>query len=228
MDDDDDLHFISHQNLLQQGLECLFLSLPLLLFLIKQGRRKRSRLPPGPWRLPVVGNLHQVGANPHLALRALAERHGPLMFLQLGSIPTVVISSAHVAGEALRAHDLAFAGRPTLYAAERLSYGLRDVAFAPHGEYWRQARKMFMVEMLSAKRVRSFRGGVSGRLDPAARSLFVVVPYRPEQDGAVGNERRHVPSGVRRRVRNRRERQYGSHHSRIDRANDSIFNYNYS
>ncbi|CAL9166314.1 unnamed protein product [Musa hybrid cultivar] len=171
---------------------------------------KRSRLPPGPWRLPVIGNLHQVGANPHLALRALAERHGPLMFLQLGSIPTVVISSAHVAREALRAHDLAFASRPTLYAAERLSYGLRDVAFAPHGEYWRQARKMFMVEMLSAKRVRSLRGGVSGRLDPAARSLFVVVPYRPEQDGAVGNERRHVPSGVRRRVRNRREREAAS------------------
>ncbi|CAL9135236.1 unnamed protein product [Musa textilis] len=96
--------------------------------------------------------------NPHLTLRALAERHGPLMFLQLGSIPTVVISSAHVAREVFRAHDLAFAGRPTLYAAERLSYGLRDVGFAPHGEHWRQARKVFMVELLSAKRVRSFRG----------------------------------------------------------------------
>ncbi|URE37037.1 cytochrome P450 [Musa troglodytarum] len=107
---------------------------------------------------PVVGNLHQVGKNPHLTLRALAERHGPLMFLQLGSIPTVVISSAHVAREVFRAHDLAFAGRPTLYAAERLSYGLWDVGFAPHGEHWRQARKVFMVELLSAKRVRSFRG----------------------------------------------------------------------
>ncbi|URE38491.1 cytochrome P450 [Musa troglodytarum] len=131
---------------------CLLLSLPLLLFLIKQGRRKRPRLPPGPWRLPVVGNLHQVGANPHLTLRALAERHGPLMFLQLGSIPTVVISSAHVAQEAFRAHDLAFAGRPALYSVERISYGLRDVSFAPYGEYWRQARKVFMVELLSAKR----------------------------------------------------------------------------
>ncbi|URE30588.1 cytochrome P450 [Musa troglodytarum] len=147
-----------HRTRMVAVILCLFLSLPLLLFLVRQERRKRSRLPPGPWRLPVVGNLHQVGKNPHLTLRALAERHGPLMFLQLGSIPTVVISSAHVAREVFRAHDLAFAGRPTLYAAERLSYGLRDVAFAPHGEHWRQARKVFVVELLSAKRVRSFRG----------------------------------------------------------------------
>ncbi|URE22940.1 cytochrome P450 [Musa troglodytarum] len=134
---------------------CLLLSLPLLLFLIKQGRRKRPRLP-GPWRLPSSGTSTR-SANPHLTLRALAERHGPLMFLQLGSIPTVVISSAHVAQEAFRAHDLAFAGRPALYSVERISYGLRDVSFAPYGEYWRQARKVFMVELLSAKRVRSFR-----------------------------------------------------------------------
>ncbi|THU46612.1 hypothetical protein C4D60_Mb09t06750 [Musa balbisiana] len=138
--------------------------------------RKRSRLPPGPWRLPVVGNLHQVGANPNLALRALAERHGPLMFLQLGSIPTVVISSAHVAREAFRAHDLAFAGRPTLYAVERLSYGLRDVAFAPHGEYWRQARKVFMVELLSAKRVRSFRSVREREVASLVASIRRVAP----------------------------------------------------
>uniref|UniRef100_A0A0E0BZD3 Cytochrome P450 71A1 n=1 Tax=Oryza meridionalis TaxID=40149 RepID=A0A0E0BZD3_9ORYZ len=41
--------------------------------------------------------------------------------------------------------------------AERLLYGGRDVAFAPYGEYWRQARRICVVHLLSARRVLSFR-----------------------------------------------------------------------
>jgi len=78
------------------------------------------------------------------------------MLLRLGRVPTVVVSSAAGAEEVMRARDLAFASRPRSAMAERLMYG-RDVAFAPYGDYWRQARRVFVVQLLSARRTRSFR-----------------------------------------------------------------------
>ncbi|OVA20565.1 Cytochrome P450 [Macleaya cordata] len=135
-----------------------------LLVLFTQLRRKNNegsrgswRLPPGPNRLPLIGNLHQLGDLPHLSLQKLSYEYGPLMFLRLGLVPTLVVSSADMAKEIFRTHDLVFSGRPVLYAAKKLSYGCVAISVAPYGEYWREVKKITILEMLSAKRVRSFR-----------------------------------------------------------------------
>ena len=117
---------------------------------------RRLPLPPSPPGIPLLGHLHLLGALPHRALASLARAHGPVLLLRLGRVPTVVVSSAAAAEEVMRARDLAFASRPAIAMAERLLYG-RDVAFAPYGDYWRQARRVSAVHLLSARRVGSFR-----------------------------------------------------------------------
>ncbi|CAM0146687.1 unnamed protein product [Urochloa decumbens] len=120
--------------------------------------RLQLRMPPGPPRLPVLGNLHQMiigSALPHQRLRELARRHGPVMLLQLGTVPTVVVSSAEAAREVLKTHDGDCCSRPDTPGARRLSYGQKDLVCAPYNEYWREMRKLFVVELLTVRRVQA-------------------------------------------------------------------------
>uniref|UniRef100_A0A2N9IAE5 Cytochrome P450 n=1 Tax=Fagus sylvatica TaxID=28930 RepID=A0A2N9IAE5_FAGSY len=94
---------------------------------------------------------------PHIALAQLAQKLGPIIHLQLGRVPTIVVSSAHLAKLILKTHDHVFASRPNLLSAQYLSFNCSDVTFSPYGPYWRQARKICVTELLNSKRVNSFQ-----------------------------------------------------------------------
>ncbi|XP_062194884.1 cytochrome P450 99A2-like [Phragmites australis] len=133
------------------------ISLPILVTLLsrKSIPSSKKRRPPGPWNLPLVGSLlHFFKSHPQVALRDLANKYGPVMFLRMGQIDTVVISSPAAAQEVLQEKDIIFASRPSLLSSEIFCYGNLDVGFAPYGAYWRTLRKLCTVELLSAKMVR--------------------------------------------------------------------------
>ncbi|XVF49778.1 hypothetical protein PTKIN_Ptkin04bG0042200 [Pterospermum kingtungense] len=139
---------------------------PLFLFLIlvvsllvwlKLAKRKTNNLPPSPPKLPIIGNIHQLGKLPHRSLRDLSTKYGPFMFFQLGRHPTVVVSSAEIVREIVKNHDAVSSDRYITTPANALLYGCNDVAFAPYGEYWRQLKKICVVELLTHRRVQSFQ-----------------------------------------------------------------------
>ncbi|KAM0979434.1 hypothetical protein ACFX13_015571 [Malus domestica] len=133
-----------------------FLILLLKFFFKDKSGKRKLKLPPSPPKLPVIGNLHQLRNKPHISLCGLAEKYGPLIYLQLGEVPTVVVSSARVAKEVLKTHDLALSSRPQIFSAKHLFYNCTDVAFSPYSAYWRHIRKICILELLSAKRVQSY------------------------------------------------------------------------
>ncbi|GMN63201.1 hypothetical protein TIFTF001_032277 [Ficus carica] len=78
------------------------------------------------------------------------------MFLNLGQIPTLIVSSPDTVAEIVNNHDVVFSDRPKTTATDILFYGNKTVAFSPYGEYWKETRKECVVQLLSLKRVQSF------------------------------------------------------------------------
>ncbi|CAD6247809.1 unnamed protein product [Miscanthus lutarioriparius] len=134
------------------------LAIPLYFLLAATTRRRtpprgsKTRLPPGPWALPVIGHLHHLarpggGRLPHRVMRDLARRHGPLMLLRFGE-------------------------------------GAEGILFAPYGDDWRHLRRVCTQELLTARRVHSFR---PVREDELRRLLASVAAASASGTGTVVN-----------------------------------------
>ncbi len=138
-----------------------------------------SQLPPGPTAWPIIGNLHQLGPkNPHHILWEMSKTYGPVMRLWLGSHPLVVVSSAQAAAEFLKVQDKAWGGRPPSIAGEIFSYNYRNIVWAPYGNYWRHVRKICSLELLTPKRLETFRAPRAEELSQMIKTMF--------QDGEKG------------------------------------------
>ncbi|KAL3650893.1 hypothetical protein CASFOL_007296 [Castilleja foliolosa] len=145
----------------------LFIFLTIKLWKKPESRTKPGNLPPGPPKLPVIGHLHHLlGGLPHHALSRVAQKYGPVLHLYLGQVSTVVITSRQAAKEVLRTQDPACADRPESIGSKIIGYDNTDIIFSPYAEYWRQMRKICILELLGPKNAKSF---VSMRHDEVNR-----------------------------------------------------------
>ncbi|KAL7608325.1 hypothetical protein Lser_V15G12803 [Lactuca serriola] len=111
---------------------------------------KPKNLPPGPTPLPIIGNLHLLGDQPHQSLAKLAAIHGPIMFLKLGRISVLVISSADAAKEVLQKQDLAFSSRHIPDALTAHNHSTYSVVWLPVATQWRSLRKFLNTNIFSS------------------------------------------------------------------------------
>ncbi|KAK8942331.1 Premnaspirodiene oxygenase [Platanthera zijinensis] len=147
---------------LQLSILLLLLTSTLLILIDKLWFQRNTRgvhnLPPGPWKLPIIGSMHHLaGEHPHRRMRSLAQKYGPLFHLKLGEVDLMVISSPELAADSMKTHDISFASRPQFMGSKIIMYDAGDIVFAPHGKLWAQLRKICTIELLSAKRVKHFR-----------------------------------------------------------------------
>ncbi|KAL8160053.1 hypothetical protein V2J09_001590 [Rumex salicifolius] len=117
---------------------------------------KPKRLPPGPPRWPIIGNLFQLGPLPHRDLASFCDQYGPLVYLKLGKVDAITTNDPDMIREILLRQDDVFASRPRTLAAVHLAYNCGDVALAPMGPKWKRMRRICMEHLLTTKRLESF------------------------------------------------------------------------
>ncbi|XP_052209291.1 geraniol 8-hydroxylase-like [Diospyros lotus] len=116
-------------------------------------RSPAKTLPPGPAGLPIIGSLHLLGERPNQSLAKLAKVHGPLFTLRLGSITTVVASSAEVAKEILQKHDQTFSNRPMPDTVSSQPNPESTLAWSPGDHRWRNRRRVCNTQMFNGQKL---------------------------------------------------------------------------
>ncbi|KAI3883144.1 hypothetical protein MKX03_000933 [Papaver bracteatum] len=114
---------------------------------------RRDRLPPGPQGWPLVGNIFDLGTLPHVSLAKMSRKYGPLVWIRLGAVNTLIISSAEAAAELFKIHDHTFCNRHLIQAFKSDEAMSSIVALSEYGPFWRAMRRLYANEIFSRKRI---------------------------------------------------------------------------
>uniref|UniRef100_K7FR97 Cytochrome P450 1A n=1 Tax=Pelodiscus sinensis TaxID=13735 RepID=K7FR97_PELSI len=106
--------------------------------------------PPGPWSLPIVGNLLQLGEYPHLSFIQMRKKYGDVSLLKLGMVPVVVVNGLEMAKQVLLRDEESFAGRPKMHTFSFFADEKRLTFSVEYGESWKLHKK------IASKALRSF------------------------------------------------------------------------
>ncbi|KAI3461842.1 hypothetical protein Pfo_018505 [Paulownia fortunei] len=117
------------------------------------------------------------GAWPRI-LGALADIYGPVFTIRLGLHRALVVSSWEAVKECFTTNDRVLANRPTTTAGKYLGYNFAAFAFT-HGPYWREIRKLVLIEVLSPRRLEKLKHVRESVIDTSIKELYRVIQESP-------------------------------------------------
>jgi len=100
--------------------------------------------PPGPFPLPLIGNLHCIDfKRPHKTYQKLTKAYGDVFSISFGMERIVMVNTIEQAKEALVTKSAEFAGRPSNHHAfAMITRNYQDLVFADYGSHWLLVRKL--------------------------------------------------------------------------------------
>ncbi|NP_001004141.2 cytochrome P450, family 2, subfamily j, polypeptide 11 [Mus musculus] len=121
----------------------LLLTLLTLLLLADYLKNRRPKnYPPGPRRLPFVGNLFQFDLDVsrlHLGIQPFVKKYGNVISVNFGYISSVIISGLPLIKEAITGMEQNFLKRPSLAARQHV-FKNNGIVFSS-GQTWKEQRK---------------------------------------------------------------------------------------
>ncbi|KAL6214318.1 hypothetical protein ACLB2K_013754 [Fragaria x ananassa] len=168
------LKFLSHVLAITGLLVLVFLYLWRLRF---QNHKMKGLMSPEPYgALPILGHLHQLGGRNPLfqTLANMADKYGPIFTIWLGKNRALVISNYEAAKECFTTNDRVFATRPSSAQGKYLGYNYAAFGVSPYGKYWRDMRKLVVMELLSSRRLETLKHVQISEVDAFVKGLYSV------------------------------------------------------
>lgn len=115
------------------------------IILVVRLRKSSLPLPPGPTRLPFIGNLHQAPKEyPWRVFQNWGKKYGPIFKLQFAQNTIIMLTNHETAHELLDRRSSIYSSRPrVVMAAECLGQGMLTLLM-PYGPRWRAHQRLQM------------------------------------------------------------------------------------
>ncbi|XP_038189418.1 cytochrome P450 2J3-like isoform X2 [Arvicola amphibius] len=128
-------------------LRTLLLAVVTFLFLADYFKSRRPKnYPPGPRRLPFIGNILQLDKEqPHLAIQQLVKKYGNVISLDLGIMSSVIVSSLPLIKEAFTQLEENFMSRPK-FPMQKHVFNENGLIFSS-GQTWKEQRRFALMTL---------------------------------------------------------------------------------
>jgi len=105
-------------------------------------RHRKIDLPGPPIWFPVLGHLYYFLIRPPaVAIMDLAKKYGPMYYVELGLVKTIIISDYAIAKEALVSKGRIYSSRPKMHLFSIATGNQRSLAASPYNDHWKKLRK---------------------------------------------------------------------------------------
>jgi cytochrome P450 len=106
-------------------------------------RRSTQQLPPGPKPLPLIGNLFQLPKSlPWLQIHRWSKQYGPIMHLNMGGQPLILLTSQQAAYDLLNKRGARYSDRPRFIMAGELVCKGMHMLLRPYDERYKLHQRM--------------------------------------------------------------------------------------
>ncbi|KAF9615084.1 hypothetical protein IFM89_021655 [Coptis chinensis] len=164
----------------------VFATTTIIRILFSSSSLPQMKWPSGPRKLPIIGNLHQLGDDVlHVALAKLAKVHGSVMTIWIGSWrPVIVISDLEKAWEVLVNKSADYGARDMPEITKIASASWHTISTSDAGPFWQNVRKglqsgamgPFNVAAQNQYQERDMKRLIKAMSDEAANNNGIVKP----------------------------------------------------
>ncbi|XP_054843083.1 cytochrome P450 1A1-like isoform X2 [Eublepharis macularius] len=117
-------------------------SILISIHILMTSMRRKQPLPPGPWSLPVLGNLLQLGEYPYVSFDHMRKKYGNVFRIKLGMVPVVVVNGFDAVKQVLLRDGESFAGRPDMHTFSFFANGESMSFSVQYDEQWKLQKKI--------------------------------------------------------------------------------------